>query len=47
MTPRAARWNELDRRIEDFNKEFVTFVKVDEEDRLLVSIPGIGAMGIR
>src|SRR5215467_15868866 len=38
------QWNELDRRIDDFNKEFATFVKVDEEARLLVSIPGIGAM---
>src|SRR6478672_1444990 len=38
------QWSELDRRIEDFNKEFVTFVKADAEARLLVSIPGIGVM---
>lgn len=38
------QWSELDRRIEDFNEEFITFVKADEEARLLVSIPGIGVM---
>ena len=38
------QWSELDRRIEDFNKEFVTFVKADAEARLLVSIPGISVM---
>jgi transposase len=37
------QWSELDRRIEEFNKEFVAFVKADEGARLLVSIPGIGA----
>jgi transposase len=36
------QWSELDRRIEEFNKEFAAFVKVDEAARLLVSIPGIG-----
>jgi transposase len=36
------QWSELDRRIEEFNKEFAAFVKADEAARLLVSIPGIG-----
>jgi transposase len=36
------QWSELDRRIEEFNKEFVAFVKADDGARLLVSIPGIG-----
>ena len=36
------QWSELDRRIEEFNKEFVAFVKADEGARLLVSIPGVG-----
>ena len=38
------QWSELDRRIEEFNKEFATFAKADEGARLLVSIPGIGAI---
>ncbi len=36
------RRGELDRRIEEFNKEFVAFVKADEGARFLVSIPGVG-----
>jgi transposase len=36
------QWSELDRRIEEFNKEFAAFVKAHEAARLLVSIPGIG-----
>ena len=37
------QWSELDRRIEEFNQEFVAFVKTDEGARFLVSIPGVGA----
>jgi len=37
-----AEWSDLDRRIEDFDDEFMAFAKVDENARLLVSIPGIG-----
>jgi transposase len=37
-----AQWRELDRRIKDFDEEFAVFAKVDEDARLLVSIPGIG-----
>jgi transposase len=52
LSPRVAKligdmrtqWSELDRRKEDFNEEFVTFVKADDEARLLISIPGIGVM---
>jgi transposase len=36
------QWSELDRRIEEFDKAFAAFAKVDEDARLLVSIPGIG-----
>lgn len=36
------QWSELDRRIEEFGKEFAAFAKVDEDVRLLASIPGIG-----
>jgi len=37
-----AEWRELDHRVEDFDKEFATFAKVDEDPRHLISIPGIG-----
>jgi transposase len=47
LSPRVAKlicemrtqWSELDRRIEEFNKEFVAFVKPDEGARLLVFFP--------
>jgi transposase len=36
------QWSELGRRIEEFNKEFVAFVKTDEGARFLVSNSGVG-----
>jgi transposase len=50
LSPRVAKlicdmrtqWSELDRRIEEFNNEFVAFVKTDERARFLISIPGVG-----
>jgi hypothetical protein len=41
-----AQWSELDRRIEDFDEEFATFAKVDEDARLLVSIPRDNRLGL-
>src|SRR6201987_5317922 len=49
LSPRVAKlicdmrtqWSELDHRIEEFNQEFVAFVKTDEGARFLVSIPGV------
>lgn len=38
------QWAELDRRIAAFDAEFAAWVKEHEEARLLVTIPGIGAI---
>lgn len=39
-----AQWKELDRRIGEFDAEFATFVKTDEDATLLLSIPGVGVL---
>jgi len=39
-----AQWSELDRRIGEFDAEFLAFVKQSEDARLLLSIPGIGPL---
>jgi transposase len=39
-----ARWEELDRRIADFDAEFATMARSDDRTRRLISIPGIGAL---
>jgi transposase len=38
------QWKELDRRISEFDAEFVAFAKTNQDARLLLSIPGIGAL---
>ncbi len=38
------QWKELDRRIGEFDAEFAAFAKTNEDARLLLSIPGIGAL---
>jgi transposase len=38
------QWKELDRRIGEFDAEFAAFAKTREDARLLLSIPGIGAL---
>ena len=38
------QWAELDRRISDFDAEFVRWVKKNEEARRLTTIPGVGAI---
>src|SRR5262245_55523839 len=37
-----AQWQELDRRIEEFDAEFVCWAKENEDARRLVTIPGVG-----
>ena len=39
-----AQWLELDRRIGEFDEEFASFVKTNEDARFLVSIPGVGVL---
>jgi transposase len=39
-----AQWKELDRRIGEFDEEFATFAKADEDAALLLSIPGVGML---
>ncbi len=39
-----AQWKELDRRIGEFDAEFASFAKTDDDARLLLSIPGIGPL---
>lgn len=38
------QWKELDRRIGEFDVEFVAFAKTNEDARLLLSIPGVGVL---
>jgi transposase len=38
------QWAEIDRRIADFDAEFVRWVKENEEARRLMTIPGVGAI---
>ena len=37
-----AQWHELDRRIADFDAEFVSWARENEDARRLTSIPGVG-----
>ena len=37
-----AQWQDLDRRIEEFDAEFVRWAKENEDARRLVTIPGVG-----
>src|SRR5262245_1608601 len=37
-----AQWQELDRRIGEFDAEFVRWAKENEDARRLVTIPGVG-----
>jgi transposase len=37
-----AQWHELDRRISDFDAEFVSWARENEDARRLTSIPGVG-----
>lgn len=39
-----AQWKEFDRRIGEFDAEFATFVKTDEDATLLLSIHGVGVL---
>jgi transposase len=39
-----AQWAELDRRISDFDAEFVGWMTENEEARRLTTIPGVGAI---
>lgn len=39
-----AQWVELNRRIQGFNAEFLTFVRQSEDARLLGTIPGVGPL---
>ena len=39
-----AQWTELDRRIGEFEAEFATFAKTNEDASLLLSIPGVGVL---
>jgi len=39
-----AQWTEFDRRIGEFEAEFATFAKTNQEASLLLSIPGVGVL---